>query len=200
MGLGERDAQSATGCGRDCGSARHQDTVGHPSHDRVAPNRYKGTRPASTSVEDKDTGMVRRRSEHGGSGYRCVKGNCHCNEKSRWLFRQASPGVGTGRGRIAGRAALQAVQDRCQQGVSTPSQAAKQGQHGVQGLRHLARGQAGLFFLSASLPRSRKKCRSMHRVMWRCQPCRLRPSQLPRPSSCLPSRKQVSMAQRAPVR
>ena len=32
--------------------------------------------------------------------------NCHCNEKSGWLFRQAAARVGTGRGRIAGRAAL----------------------------------------------------------------------------------------------
>ena len=35
--------------------------------------------------------------------------NCHCNEKPGWLFHQATPGVGMGGGRIAGRAALQAV-------------------------------------------------------------------------------------------
>ena len=92
------------------------------------------------------------------------------------MFRQASPGVGTGGGRVAGRAALQARQDLRQDGASVPQQVAKQGQHGLQGLRHLVQGQAGLLFFSASLPCSRKKCRSMHRVMWRCQPCQLRPS------------------------
>ena len=81
------------------------------------------------------------------------------------MFCPVSPRVGTGGGRIAGRAALQARQ--------AP--------------RHLIQ-RAGLFF-GLSLSCSRKKCRSMHRVMWRCQPCQLRPSW-----------KQVSIAQRAPVR
>ena len=104
------------------------------------------------------------------------EGNCHCNEKSGRLFNQATPGVGTGGGRIAGGAAPQAVLERHQQGTSVPAQAAQQGQHGLQGLRQLVQRQAGLFFLRARRPRSRKKCRSMHRVMWRCQPCQLRPS------------------------
>ena len=90
--------------------------------------------------------------------------NCHCNEKLGWLFHQATPGVGMGRGRIVDRAALQEVQDPRQPRAPVPQPAAKQGQHGVQGLRHLVQDQAGLLF-DANLPRSRKKCRSRHRVM-----------------------------------
>ena len=42
VGLGERGAPSATGCGRDCGSARHRNTVGHPSHDRCRSEQIQG--------------------------------------------------------------------------------------------------------------------------------------------------------------
>ena len=91
--------------------------------------------------------------------------DCHCNEKSGRLFDPTTPGVGTGGGGIAGGAAPQAVLERRQEGTTIPAQAAKQGQHGLQGLRHLVQRQAGLFFLSPSLPRSRKKCRSRQRVM-----------------------------------
>ena len=109
----------------------------------------------------------------------------HCNEKSGWLFRRASPCVGMGGGCIAGRAALQEVQDPYQHRAPVPQPAAKQGQHGVQGLRHLVRGQAGLLFY-ASQPRSRKKCRSRHGVVWRCQPCQLRPRPGTVGAECIP--------------
>ena len=105
-----------------------------------------------------------------------MMGNYHCNEMLGWLFGQASPCMGAGGGRIAGRAALQARQNLRQSCAPVPQQVAKQGQHGVQGLRHLVEGQAGQLFFNASRPRSRKKCRSRHRVVWRCQPCQLRPS------------------------
>ena len=55
-------------------------------------------------------------------------------------------------------------------------------------------------FLRASLPCSRKKYRSRHRVLWRCQPYQTRSSQSLKPSSCLPSWKQVSIARRMHVR
>ncbi len=75
----------------------------------------------------------------------------HCNEKSRWLFGQAAAGVGAGGGRLAGHAALQAVQDPLQPRAAVPQPAAPQGQHGLQELRHLAQGQAGLFFFEPQL-------------------------------------------------
>ncbi len=37
-------------------------------------------------------------------------------------------------------------------------------------------GSGRAVFLRASWPCRRKKCRSRHRVAWRCQPCQLRPS------------------------
>ena len=42
VGLGERGAPLATGCGRDYGSARHRNTVGHPSHDRCHSEQIQG--------------------------------------------------------------------------------------------------------------------------------------------------------------
>ena len=55
-----------------------------------------------------------------------TRSNCHCNEKSGWLFHQATPGVGTGRGRIVGGVALQEVQDPRQPGCFFEGQPALQ--------------------------------------------------------------------------
>ena len=77
------------------------------------------------------------------------------------MFRLVSLCVGAGGGRFAGHADLPAVQD-----LRRPSRCRWRNRAGTtsRALATQVQHQAGLHF-DANLPRSMKKCRSIHRVM-----------------------------------
>ena len=91
MGLGEMGAPLATGCSRDCGSAWHCNTLGHPSHD---PCRTEPIPGCQARGRTKIPALYAGRSNNGGNGYRCVQGpmgRIH-GERPRVLLRKQWPG------------------------------------------------------------------------------------------------------------